>query len=111
MASRHMVRADRTSNEHPIGAVQGGIRCKTIRRLATDSQYAVDLYKGEAKLESTRRLPAAETAPGAVAAATAALPKATEEPPPEEPPASNDYPVGPDDGLPMDQDGAGNDYL
>ena len=22
-----------------------------------------------------------------------------------------DYPVGPDDGLPMDQDGAGNDYL
>ena len=93
-----------------------------LGRLGLTRAAAVDLYKGEAKLESTRRLPAAETAPGAVAAATAAataaaaaataaLPKATDEPPPEEPPASNDYPVGPDDGLPMDQDGAGNDYL
>ena len=74
-----------------------------LGRLGLTHAAAVDLYKGEAKLESTRRRPAAETAPGAVAA----LPKATDEPPPEEPPAAG----SPDDGLPMDQDGAGNDYL
>ena len=43
-----------------------------LGRLGLTHAAAVDLYKGEAKLESTRRLPAAETAPGAVAAATAA---------------------------------------